>query len=84
MAKNVADSTSADTSAAAKSDGELTEDFMVLDAEPTEFDGEEEVAPPPRANHKDPSIRRKIEDLLERRRLREELGIYDDEAWEGL
>jgi hypothetical protein len=29
-------------------------------------------------------MRRKIEDLLERRRLREELGIYDDEAWEGL
>lgn len=81
MAKNVADSASADTS---KSSGELTEEFMALDAEPPEFDAEEEVVAPTRANHKDPTIRRKIEDLLERRRLREELGIYDDEALEGL
>lgn len=77
MAKNVADGTS-------KKNSELSEEFMAIDAENVEFEVEEEVVAPPRASQKDPSIRRKIEDLLERRRLREELGIYDDEAWEGL
>jgi hypothetical protein len=77
MAKNVADSTS-------KKNNDLTEEFLPIDPEAVEFESEEEDVAPPRANQKDPSIRRKIEDLLERRRLREELGIYDDEAWEGL
>jgi len=61
----------------------LNEEFLAIDSDSIEFDGEEEASPP-RAPQKDPSIRRKIEDRLERRRLREELGIYDDEAWEGL
>ncbi|HSB95800.1 MAG TPA: hypothetical protein VLC91_05105 [Spongiibacteraceae bacterium] len=61
----------------------LNEEFLAIDSDSVDFDGEEE-APPPRTLQKDPFIRRKIEDLLERRRLREELGIYDDEAWEGL
>lgn len=78
MAKKVADSTS-------KKNSDLNEEFMVIDAENVEFETEEEeVSAAPRARQKDPSLRRKIEDLLERRRLREELGIYDDEAWEGL
>jgi hypothetical protein len=77
MAKNVADRTS-------KKSSDLTEAFMAIEAESAEFESEEEEVAPSRANQKDPSIRRKIEDLLERRRLREELGIYDDEAWEGL
>jgi hypothetical protein len=78
MAKKVADSTS-------KKNSDLNEEFMAIDAENVEFETEEEEeAVAPRANQKDPSIRRKIEDLLERRRLRDELGIYDDEAWEGL
>lgn len=77
MAKNVADSTS-------KKNSDLSEEFMAIEAENVEFESEEEEVAPSRANQKDPSIRRKIEDLLERRRLREELGIYDDEAWEGL
>jgi hypothetical protein len=62
---------------------DLSEEFMLIDPDSVEFDSEEET-PPPLKQAKDPSIRRKIEDLLERKRLREELGIYDDEAWEGL
>jgi hypothetical protein len=31
------------------------------------------------ASKRDPAIRRKIEDMLERRRLKEELGMDDDE-----
>lgn len=77
MAKKVADSTS-------KKNSDLSEEFMVIDAESVEFETEEEEVAAPRANQKDPSIRRKIEDMLERRRLRDELGIYDDEAWDGL
>jgi hypothetical protein len=75
MAKNVADSTS-------EKNSDLSEE-LVIDSDNIEFESEEEVAPPPRANQKDPSIRRKIEDLLERRRLREELGVYDDDTLEG-
>ncbi len=81
MAKNVADS-------ASKKNSDLSEDFPVIEPESVEFEGEveeeEEEVAPLRASQKDPSIRRKIEDLLERRRLREELGLYDDEAWDGL
>jgi hypothetical protein len=75
MVKNTADSTSEKSS-------DLSEELVPLDPDQVEFDSEEEVTPP-RANQKDPSIRRKIEDMLERRRLREELGIYDDDAWDG-
>lgn len=64
---------------------ELSEDFMADDAEGVDFetDGEEEVVQP-RTPPKDPSIRRKIEDRLERIRLREQLGIYDDASWDDL
>jgi hypothetical protein len=61
----------------------LSEGFMAEETDSAEFEGGEEVAPP-RVNQKDPTIRRKIEDRLERKRLREELGIYDDDAWEDL
>jgi hypothetical protein len=77
MAKNVADSTS-------KKNSDPDEEFLAIEAESVEFESEEEEIAPSRSNQKDPFLRRKIEDLLERRRLREELGIYDDEAWEGL
>lgn len=51
-----------------------------------EFESEADAAPAPRvpAPPKDPMIRRKIEDKLERIRLREELGIYDDKQWKDL
>lgn len=77
MAKSVADSTS-------KKNSDPNEEFLAIEAESVEFESEEEEIAPSRANQKDPFLRRKIEDLLERRRLREELGIYDDEAWDGL
>lgn len=77
MAKNVSGTT--------EKDNELSEDFMAEEAESTEFEGEDsEEAAAPRAAQKDPSIRRKIEDRLERIRLREQLGIYDDASWEDL
>ncbi len=60
------------------------EGFMADDTEGADFDSADEVVPPPRINPRDPMIRRKIEDRLERKRLRDELGIYDDDAWEGL
>lgn len=59
------------------------EDFLTEEADGGDFDGDAEVVPS-RVSQKDPSIRRKIEDRLERKRLRDELGIYDDESWEGL
>lgn len=62
----------------------LGEGFMSEDSEAGEFESSEEVVVPPRVNHKDPTIRRKIEDRLERKRLRDELGIYDDDAWDDL
>ena len=61
----------------------LNEGFMAEDTESSDFDGAEEVVPP-RVNQKDPTIRRKIEDRLERKRLRDELGIYDDDAWDDI
>ncbi len=66
MAKGVADA-----------DGKQGEELLVDEAESIEFEAEE--PPPPRpSSSRDPAIRRKIEDRLERIRLREELGIYDD------
>ena len=59
-----------------------TEGFLADDSD-VDFDGVEEVAPV-RPAPKDHTIRRKIEDRLERRRLRDELGIYDDETWDGI
>lgn len=61
----------------------LNENFMAEDTDTADFDGNEEALPV-RVNQKDPTIRRKIEDRLERKRLREELGIYDDDAWEDI
>jgi hypothetical protein len=66
-----------------KSSEDPNEDFMAEDAESSDFDSDAEVAPP-RVVQKDPSVRRKIEDRLERKRLREELGIYDDDSWKDL
>lgn len=58
-------------------DGKPSEELLVDEADSGDFEPEE--TPPPRpANSRDPAIRRKIEDRLERIRLREELGIYDD------
>lgn len=92
MAKNVADNSSNISNTGkktteiitAKNSSELSEEFLPVDPDSVEFESEEEVVTPSRANQKDPLMRRKIEDLLERRRLREELGIYDDAAWDGL
>ncbi|HEY3697927.1 MAG TPA: hypothetical protein VGK97_01255 [Spongiibacteraceae bacterium] len=56
---------------------------MAEDTDNSDFDSSDAVLPP-RINQKDPSIRRKIEDRLERKRLRDELGIYDDDAWEDI
>ena len=63
----------------------LAEESAVIgDAEGGEFDGEAEVVLPTPVLPKDPMIRRKIEDKLERIRLRNELGIYDDDQWKDL
>lgn len=61
----------------------LSEGFMADDTDSADLESNEEVLPP-RVNHKDPTIRRKIEDRLERKRLRDELGLYDEDAWEDL
>ena len=65
----------------------LGESFMADDADAeadsSDFEDSEEAVPP-RVLQKDPTIRRKIEDRLERKRLRDELGIYDDDAWEDI
>jgi hypothetical protein len=66
-----------------KTSEDPSEDFMAEEAEGTDFDSDAEVVPP-RVTQKDPSIRRKIEDRLERKRLRDELGIYDDDSWKDL
>lgn len=63
-------------------DDDLSDDFLADDAESVGFDNEGDMAP--RVSRKDPTIRRKIEDMLERRRLREELGIYDDDYWDDV
>lgn len=64
-----------------KKSSDPAEDFLPEEAEAGDFDSDAEEVAPPRAAHKDPSIRRKIEDRLERKRLRDELGIYDDDSW---
>jgi hypothetical protein len=66
-------------------DSDLSEGFMAEaeESEGTDFEPAEPVAPP-RTSQKDPMLRRKIEDRLERKRLREELGIYDEDAWEDI
>lgn len=68
--------------ASSKNDG-LAE--SVIDSDHGEFGTEPEVVPSvvPVAP-KDPMIRRKIEDRLERIRLREQLGLYDDDQWSDL
>ena len=58
-------------------------------ADAVELDGDSEAEPPATPTPtptpvKDPMIRRKIEDKLERIRLREELGIYDEDQWKDL
>jgi hypothetical protein len=63
----------------------LAEAEVVGDA--ADFDGDADpapIAPVAPASPKDPMIRRKIEDKLERIRLREELGIYDEDQWREL
>jgi hypothetical protein len=57
-----------------------SEGFMAEDTDSTEFESTEDVIPA-RPLQKDPTVRRKIEDRLERKRLREELGIYGDDTW---
>lgn len=59
------------------------EGFITEDSDSADFDSTEEVAPV-RPVQKDPAIRRKIEDRLERKRLRDELGIFDDDAWDDI
>lgn len=54
------------------------EEFMADEEEAGgEFEEAAEDETPVPIAVKDPSIRRKIEDRLERNRLRDELGIYD-------
>jgi hypothetical protein len=56
-----------------------------LETDPADFEVEPDVVPPVLpVSPKDPMIRRKIEDRLERIRLREQLGIYDDDQWRDL
>lgn len=59
------------------------EGFVTEDTDSAEIDNTEVVVPT-RPAQKDPAIRRKIEDRLERKRLREELGIFDDDALEDI
>ena len=59
------------------------ESFVTEDSDSTDIDSTEVVVPT-RTVQKDPAIRRKIEDRLERKRLRDELGIFDDDAWEDI
>lgn len=63
-------------SVAKESGSSAGEDFLADDETAVEFEEVQEEAPP-RPVAKDPSIRRKIEDRLERNRLRDELGLYD-------
>lgn len=59
------------------------EGFITEESDGADFDSAEESVPV-RPAQKDPAIRRKIEDRLERKRLRDELGIFDDDAWEDI
>ncbi|MET0379746.1 MAG: hypothetical protein ABW049_12210 [Spongiibacteraceae bacterium] len=72
-------------SGASNNNGGLGEREVSGDAAELEVDTDPVPAPPAvPAAPKDPMIRRKIEDKLERIRLREELGIYDDDQWKDL
>jgi hypothetical protein len=64
--------------------GDLAEHDASGDAAEIESDSDPVPATPVPAAPKDPMIRRKIEDKLERIRLREELGIYDENQWKDL
>ncbi len=59
-------------------DVKQSEDVLVDEADSADFEAEETPPPPRPVSSRDPVIRRKIEDRLERIRLREELGIYGD------
>lgn len=72
----------ANASAAKDNGSNAGDDFLADDETSSEFE-EVQEAPPPRVVIKDPSIRRKIEDRLERNRLRDELGIFDNE-WDDI
>ncbi|HUH37107.1 MAG TPA: hypothetical protein VL027_04080 [Spongiibacteraceae bacterium] len=56
-------------------DEDISEDFLAdsSDGDDGDFDDDRPLV----IVRRDPDIRRKIEDRLERLRLREELGIYD-------
>lgn len=69
----------ANVSNAKEKSSNANEDFLADDEESGDFEESAEEAPA-RIVVKDPSIRRKIEDRLERNRLRDELGIYDS-SW---
>lgn len=56
-------------------DEEISEDFLADSAEVEDADFDDDR--PLVIVRRDPDVRRKIEDRLERMRLREELGIYD-------
>jgi|GEM_PF-754726 len=66
---------------------DLDEDYLAddLDTEELELEDdsteEESRELASRVSRKDPSVRRKIEDMLERRRMREELGLYDGDGY---
>lgn len=67
---------------------DLSEDYLADDLDTDDLDVESESEGdsdlPPRMSRKDPAVRRKIEDMLERRRLREELGLYGDGYWDDI
>lgn len=58
--------------------GKLNEDLLVDETDGGDLETDEPPPPPRPTSSRDPEIRRKIEDRLERIRLREQLGIYDD------
>ena len=53
-------------------------ELLVDETDSADFDTDERPPSTRPASSRDPALRRKIEDRLERIRLREELGIYDD------
>lgn len=61
---------------------DVSEDFLSEDIDAEGLEVEADL--PPRVSRKDPDVRRKIEDMLERRRLREELGLYDEAYWDDI
>lgn len=61
---------------------DISDDFLADDADTDNLEVEGDLSP--RVSRKDPGVRRKIEDMLERRRLREELGLYDEAYWDDI